>query len=110
MYQVRNGREIGEDAWPVQQSPTRIAGTRVLLGGSVGYDGGGAAVKRKSVGTGVFLPRRYGNNNDIDAYSDPRKRPGILQFTASATFHFPILFLFGNMLYLIFIICLVYSS
>ncbi|KAK4436579.1 hypothetical protein Salat_0821600 [Sesamum alatum] len=79
MYQVGSGRAVGgvgQDAWPIQQNPTRIAGSgtrAVLFGGS----GGGAAAKRVCAGTGVFLPRRYGNNNDSNAYpSDSRKKPG----------------------------------
>ncbi|GFP86340.1 hypothetical protein PHJA_000777800 [Phtheirospermum japonicum] len=63
--------------WSVQQDPTRIGrsgSSGVLFGGS-----GGAAVKRECAGTGVFLPRRYGNISDdcANAYSsDSRKRPG----------------------------------
>ncbi|KAL2248851.1 UNVERIFIED_CONTAM: hypothetical protein Sindi_2358800 [Sesamum indicum] len=79
MYQVGSGRTaggVGEDAWPIQQNPTRIPGTgtrAVLYGGS----GGGAAAKRVCAGTGVFLPRRYGSNNECNAYSsDSRKKPG----------------------------------
>ncbi|KAH6777640.1 hypothetical protein C2S52_006766 [Perilla frutescens var. hirtella] len=73
MYQVRTG----QDAWPVHQNPTRIVGS----GGRAAAfgDGGGAAVKRGCAGTGVFLPRRYGNNNnnECNAYaSDSRKKPG----------------------------------
>ncbi|KAI3470804.1 hypothetical protein Pfo_027467 [Paulownia fortunei] len=81
MYQMRTGRAVGgmgQDAWSIQQNPTRIVGSRaraVLLGGSGG--GGGAAVKRECAGTGVFLPRRYGSNNDCNPYSsDSHKRPG----------------------------------
>ncbi|KAL7108713.1 hypothetical protein ACP275_06G129600 [Erythranthe tilingii] len=77
MYPMRSGREMGQGGWLVHQNPTRILGsghTAVLSGGSVG--GGGAAVKRKSAGTGVFLPRRYGNINDSNAHSDSRKKPG----------------------------------
>lgn len=73
MYQMR----MGQDAWPVQQNPTRIVGSG---GRAAVYGGGGAAAKRGCAGTGVFLPRRYGNsnNNDCNAYSsDSRKRPGI---------------------------------
>lgn len=72
MYQMR----MGQDAWPVQQNPTRIVGSG---GRAAVYGGGGAAAKRGCAGTGVFLPRRYGNsnNNDCNAYSsDSRKRPG----------------------------------
>lgn len=89
MYQVGSGRTaggVGEDAWPIQQNPTRIPGTgtrAVLYGGS----GGGAAAKRVCAGTGVFLPRRYGSNNECNAYSsDSRKKPGIY---SSAPLHFP---------------------
>lgn len=73
MYQMR----MNQDAWPVQQKPTRIVGSG---GRAAIYGGGGAAAKRGCAGTGVFLPRRYGNSNinDCNAYSsDSRKRPGI---------------------------------
>ncbi|XP_057789059.1 uncharacterized protein LOC131005951 [Salvia miltiorrhiza] len=85
MYQMRTG----QDAWPVQPNPARVpgpGGRAAVYGG-----GGGAAVKRGCAGTGVFLPRRYGNNNNINinnnniiinnnngcnAYaSDSRKKP-----------------------------------
>ncbi|PIN22879.1 hypothetical protein CDL12_04407 [Handroanthus impetiginosus] len=84
MYQVRAGRAaggMGQDAWPIQQNPSRIVGSApraVLMGGSGGgVGGGGAAVKRGCAGTGVFLPRRYVNNNECNAYSsDSHKKPG----------------------------------
>lgn len=77
MYQMRTG----QDAWPVQPNPTRIAGSggraAVLASG-----GGGAAAKRGCAGTGVFLPRRYANNNDCNAYaSDSRKKSGIFRLS-----------------------------
>ncbi|XP_042015597.1 uncharacterized protein LOC121763605 [Salvia splendens] len=55
-YQMRTGQE----PWPVQPDPTRIVGSG---GRAAAFGSGGAAVKRGCAGTGVFLPRRYGNNN-----------------------------------------------
>lgn len=93
MYQMRSEAAVagmGPDAWAaVQQNSTRIVGSgaRAVFfsgscGGGGGDGGGGAAVKSGRAGTGVFLPRRYGNT-DCNAYSsDSRKRPGILQFSA----------------------------
>ncbi|KAL6581007.1 hypothetical protein OROMI_006930 [Orobanche minor] len=81
MYQMRSGKQkavggTGQHGWPIQPNPTRIGRLdpkTVLFGGSRGGD----AVKRQCAGTGVFLPRRYGNINDGNAYhSDSRKRPG----------------------------------
>ncbi|KAI3458627.1 hypothetical protein Pfo_015290 [Paulownia fortunei] len=78
VYENRGGRTVGgmgQAAWTLQQNPTR--GRAVLLGGSGGGGGGGATAKRACAGTGVFLPRRYGNNNDSNGYSsDSRKKPG----------------------------------
>ncbi|KAK4431733.1 hypothetical protein Salat_0935400 [Sesamum alatum] len=79
VYQNRGGRPaegMGQAAWTLQQSQNR--GRPVLFGGSGnGGGGGGAAVKRACAGTGVFLPRRYGNNNDSNPYSsDSHKKPG----------------------------------
>ncbi|KAK6156171.1 hypothetical protein DH2020_010419 [Rehmannia glutinosa] len=74
MYQNRGGRtrgETGQAAWTLQQNPTRERA--MLLGGS---GGGGAAAKRACAGTGVFLPRRYGNHNDSNNYSsNSHKKP-----------------------------------
>ncbi|KAK6145422.1 hypothetical protein DH2020_022242 [Rehmannia glutinosa] len=62
MHQMRSGRAVGQmvqDGWSIQRNPTRMG--------------------RECAGTGVFLPRRYGNNNnnDCNAYSsDSRKKTG----------------------------------
>ncbi|XP_047961764.1 uncharacterized protein LOC125206560 [Salvia hispanica] len=56
-YQMRAGQE----AWPVQPNPTRVVG---LGGRAAAFGSGGAAVKKGCAGTGVFLPRRYGNNTN----------------------------------------------
>ncbi|KAL3650204.1 hypothetical protein CASFOL_006607 [Castilleja foliolosa] len=70
-------QQMMNNGWAVQPNPTRIGRS-----GSRGFLFGGAAVKRESAGTGVFLPRRYANNsisNDCaaNAYSsDYRKSPG----------------------------------
>ncbi|KAL1542138.1 hypothetical protein AAHA92_26273 [Salvia divinorum] len=84
-YQARAGQE----AWPVQPNPARVVGSG---GRAAAFGSGGAAVKRGCAGTGVFLPRRYGNtttttninyinnnniiiNNDCNVYaSDSRKK------------------------------------
>ena len=69
----RCGRPLGlpPSAWPpLQQQPQHqqnCSGMRaVFLGGN--------GLKRESTGTGVFLPRRFGNT------SDSRKKPGIKRF------------------------------
>ncbi|KAL5733120.1 hypothetical protein ACOSP7_032459 [Xanthoceras sorbifolium] len=76
------GRPLGlsQSAWPplqvqqqqpqpvVQQQHTSSGMRAVFLGGSAG----GGGVKRECAGTGVFLPRRYGNNNPPDS----RKKSG----------------------------------
>ncbi|KAL0317140.1 UNVERIFIED_CONTAM: hypothetical protein Sangu_2128300 [Sesamum angustifolium] len=79
VYQNRGGRPVGgmdQAAWTLQQSQNRWR--PVLFGGSGnGGGGGGAAAKRACAGTGVFLPRRYGNDNDSNAYSsESHKKPG----------------------------------
>ncbi|KAL6503756.1 hypothetical protein OROGR_025679 [Orobanche gracilis] len=69
MYQMRSGEQkavggAGQHGWPIQPNPTRICRLdpkTVLFGGS---RGGESAVRRQCAGTGVFLPRRYGNIND----------------------------------------------
>ncbi|KAL6526756.1 hypothetical protein OROGR_015846 [Orobanche gracilis] len=68
MYQMRSGKGkavagTGQHAWPIQPNPTRIGRLdpkTVLFGGFRSGD----VVKRQCAGTGVFLPRRYGNIND----------------------------------------------
>lgn len=83
MYQNRGGRAVGgmgQPAWTPQQNPTR--GRAAVIGGSAA-GGGGATAKRTCAGTGVFLPRRYENINDCNAYSsDSHRKPGILQLSA----------------------------
>ncbi|KAK2637471.1 hypothetical protein Ddye_032263 [Dipteronia dyeriana] len=76
------GRPLGlsQSAWPpleahpVKQHHTSNTSTNmraVFLGGS-----GGGGVKRECAGTGVFLPRRYGNNNFNNNPHDSRKKLG----------------------------------
>lgn len=84
VHQNRGGRALGgtrQAAWPVQQNPAqRRAVSSGGCGGGGGGGGGGAAVKRASAGTGVFLPRRYGNNNDNNGFpSEYHMKIGILQ-------------------------------
>ncbi|KAL3838473.1 hypothetical protein ACJIZ3_023064 [Penstemon smallii] len=65
-------QQMGQAAWAIQQSPTRVltSGTRpVLMSGS-----GSGAVKRGCAGTGVFIPRRY-NDGSALYNSDSRKKP-----------------------------------
>lgn len=44
--------------------------------GGVSGGGGGGGLKKERIGTGVFLPRRYGNINNPSNMSDSRKKPG----------------------------------
>lgn len=85
MYQMR----MGQDAWPVHPNSTRIVGSRGRAA-ALAVAGGGAAAKRGCAGTGVFLPRRYANNNnDCNAAyaSDSRRKSGT--FTLERLFAFP---------------------
>lgn len=65
--------------------------------GSGGGGGGCGGLKRERAGTGVFLPRRYENNNN-HKLSDSRKKPGNLQL---CTIVFLQLFCVSGWIYLI---------
>ncbi|XVF24001.1 hypothetical protein REPUB_Repub13aG0089000 [Reevesia pubescens] len=75
---VIGGRPLGlpQSSWPPlqvqsqqQQQPQQNSGS----GMSAVFLGGSGSVKRECAGTGVFLPRRYGNNNNPP---EPRKKSG----------------------------------
>ncbi|KAL2525796.1 hypothetical protein Adt_10850 [Abeliophyllum distichum] len=74
VYQNRGGRLVGGMGQAAYQNrPTQkfsVSGT-----GAMSFGGGGGGVKRGCAGTGVFLPRRYGSNNDKNTFpSDSRKK------------------------------------
>lgn len=56
-------------------------------GGAVGVGCGGGGLKKERTGTGVFLPRRYGNINNLSNTSDSRKKPGSLQLHPHTAFY-----------------------
>lgn len=62
-------------------------GYRFGFGSSTGgvSGGGGGGLKKERNGTGVFLPRRYGNINNPSNMSDYRKKPGSLQLDQLAS-------------------------